>query len=46
MLVTHTATLSEFARLLGDSPEEVNILTREIFIGVTGFFRDAACLRS
>ena len=42
MLVTHTATLSEFARLLGDSPEEVNILTREIFIGVTSFFRDAA----
>ncbi len=42
MLVTHTATLSEFARLLGDNPEEVNILTREIFIGVTNFFRDAA----
>ncbi len=42
MLVTHTATLSDFARLLGDSPEEVNILTREIFIGVTSFFRDPA----
>ena len=42
MLVTHTATLSEFARLLGDSPEEVNVLTREIFIGVTNFFRDPA----
>ncbi len=42
MLVTHTSTLSEFARLLGDSPEEVNILTREIFIGVTSFFRDPA----
>ena len=42
MLVTHTATLQEFARLLGDNPDEVNILTREIFIGVTNFFRDAA----
>ena len=46
MLVTHTATLSEFARLLGDSPEEVNILTREIFIGVTSFFGTRLCLRS
>ena len=42
MLVTHTATLSEFARLLGDSPEEVNILVKEILIGVTNFFRDPA----
>ena len=42
MLVTHTASLADFARLLGDSPEEVNILTREIFIGVTSFFRDPA----
>ena len=40
MLVTHTSTLSEFARLLGDSPEEVNTLTKEILIGVTNFFRD------
>ena len=36
------SSLSEFARLLGDNPEEVNILTREIFIGVTNFFRDPA----
>ena len=42
MLVTHTNSLAEFARLLGDSPEEVSILTREIFIGVTNFFRDPA----
>ena len=42
MLVTHTSTLADFARLLGDNPEEVNILTREIFIGVTSFFRDPA----
>ena len=42
MLVTHTASLAEFARLLGDSPEEVNILVKEILIGVTNFFRDPA----
>ncbi len=42
MLVTHTGSLSEFARLLGDNPEEVNILTKEILIGVTNFFRDPA----
>ncbi len=40
MLVTHSSSLSEFARLLGDNPEEVNILTKEILIGVTNFFRD------
>ena len=42
MLVTHTSSLSEFSRLLGDNPEEVNILTKEILIGVTNFFRDPA----
>ncbi len=42
MLVTHTSTLTEFAHLLGDSPEEVNILVKEILIGVTNFFRDPA----
>ena len=42
MLVTHTATLADFARLLGDSAEEVNILVKEILIGVTNFFRDPA----
>ena len=41
MLVTHSSTLAEFARLLGDSNDEVNILIREILIGVTNFFRDA-----
>ena len=40
MLVTHTATLSDFAHLLGDNTEEVNILVKEILIGVTNFFRD------
>ncbi|HIY08780.1 MAG TPA: PAS domain-containing protein [Firmicutes bacterium] len=42
MLVTHTASLADFARLLGDSAEEVNILAKEILIGVTNFFRDPA----
>ena len=42
MLVTHTSSLSEFARLLGDSSEEVNTLVKEILIGVTNFFRDPA----
>ena len=40
MLVTHTKTLSDFAHLLGDSSDEVNILVKEILIGVTNFFRD------
>lgn len=40
MLVTHTGSLAEFARLLGDSPREVNILSHEILIGVTSFFRE------
>lgn len=42
MLVTHSNSLTEFAHLLGDSPDEVNILTKEILIGVTNFFRDPA----
>lgn len=41
MLVTHSATLGEFARLLGDNSDEVNTLIKEILIGVTNFFRDA-----
>ena len=40
MVVTHSATLPDFARLLGDNPEEVNTLIKEILIGVTNFFRD------
>ena len=42
MLVTHTRTLADFAHLLGDRPEEVNTLVKEILIGVTNFFRDPA----
>ena len=40
--MTHTSSLSEFARLLGDSQEEVTTLVKEILIGVTNFFRDPA----
>lgn len=42
MLVTHSSSLAEFARLLGDNQEEVNTLVKEILIGVTNFFRDPA----
>lgn len=42
MIVTHTKTLAEFARLLGEHPSEVTILVKEILIGVTNFFRDPA----
>ena len=42
MLVTHSTNLTEFARLLGDNQDEVNILIKEILIGVTNFFRDPA----
>lgn len=41
MLVTHSANLMEFARLLGNNANEVTILIKEILIGVTSFFRDA-----
>ena len=46
MLVTHSATLTEFAHLLGDSAEEVQTLVKEILIGVTNFFREPAFLKS
>lgn len=42
MLVTHQSNLTEFAHLLGDNAEEVQILVKEILIGVTNFFRDPA----
>lgn len=42
ILVTHSASLSDFARLLGEDQNEVGILIKEILIGVTSFFRDAS----
>ena len=40
MMVTHTEKLSEYVDLLLESPEEVRILSKEVLIGVTSFFRD------
>ncbi len=42
ILVNHSSSLADFARLLGDNQDEVNTLIKEILIGVTSFFRDAA----
>ena len=40
MVVTHSMSLAEYARVLDNSPDEVNVLVKEILIGVTNFFRD------
>ena len=40
IVVTHSTNLTEFARLLGNNPDEVNTLIKEVLIGVTNFFRD------
>lgn len=40
MMITHTEKLSDYVDLLLDSPEEVRILSKEVLIGVTSFFRD------
>lgn len=40
MVVTHSATLSDFASLLEIDEREAKALGREILIGVTRFFRD------
>lgn len=40
MVVNHCENLSEYAKFLDTSQEEVNILVKEILIGVTNFFRD------
>ena len=40
MVVTHSVSLAEYAKYLDDNPEEVNVLVKEILIGVTNFFRD------
>ncbi len=42
MVVTHTINLSDYAKFLDTNPDEVNILLKEILIGVTNFFRDPA----
>lgn len=40
MVVTHSASLAEYVKLLGSSSDEGSILVKEILIGVTNFFRD------
>ena len=42
MVVTHSMSLAEYAKVLDNSLEEVNVLVKEILIGVTNFFRDPA----
>ena len=42
MVVNHCETLAEYAEFLDVNQEEVNVLVKEILIGVTNFFRDAA----
>lgn len=40
MDIHRLASLAEYARLLGRSPAELELLAREVLIGVTAFFRD------
>lgn len=40
MVVTHSASLSEYVNFLESNEEESNTLAKEILIGVTSFFRD------
>ena len=42
MVVTHSTSLAEYAKTLDHNPEEINVLVKEILIGVTNFFRDPA----
>lgn len=41
MVVTHCPTLSSFVHLLEENQNEVDLLVKDILIGVTKFFRDA-----
>ena len=41
MVVTHCPTLSSFAHLLEENQNEVDLLVKDILIGVTKFFREA-----
>lgn len=48
MMLTHKDKLSDYVDFLYESPEEVRILSKEVLIGVTSFFRDPdffACLK-
>ena len=40
MMLTHKENLSDYVDYLYEAPEEVRILSKEVLIGVTNFFRD------
>ena len=40
MMLTHKEKLSDYVDYLYEDPEEVRILSKEVLIGVTNFFRD------
>lgn len=40
MMITHKEKLSDYVDFLLESPEEVRVLSKEVLIGVTSFFRD------
>ena len=40
MMITHKEQLSDYVDYLLESPEEVRVLSKEVLIGVTSFFRD------
>ena len=46
MQVLQTTKLNEYAERLEQQPEEVNALFRDLLIGVTDFFRDAAAFQA
>ncbi|MBV8334462.1 MAG: hypothetical protein JO358_03230, partial [Alphaproteobacteria bacterium] len=46
MQVVQTTRLEDYAELLQKGPEEVNALFRDLLIGVTDFFRDAAAFQA
>lgn len=41
LVVTHSRNLQEYVTYLTNNPEEVKILSKEVLIGVTSFFRDS-----
>lgn len=41
MMLTHKETLSDYVDYLYEAPEEVRLLSKEVLIGVTSFFRDS-----
>ncbi len=46
MMITHKDKLSDYMDFLYESPEEVRILSKEVLIGVTSFFRDPEFFQS